>query len=86
MQASAFVSNLRKKFSDEYEIGGDHAIAARLGVSLATLRAWAKSDKEMAPFQIANALLKSHSKIVSQAQIDTIKPGGFKSEAQHPVQ
>ncbi|MCX7108720.1 MAG: hypothetical protein NTX45_01065 [Proteobacteria bacterium] len=74
MKASAFVANLRKKFSDEYEIGGDQSVAARLGVSLATLRTWAKSDKDLAAFQITNALLKSHSKIVSQAQIDTIKP------------
>ena len=74
MQASAFVKNLRKKFADDYEIGGDKSIANRLGVSLATLRTWAKSDKELAPFQIANALIKSRSTAVSQAQIDTIKP------------
>jgi len=74
MQASAFVLNLRKKFSEEYEIGGDESIAKRLGVSLATLRSWAKSEKELAPFQIANALLKSHNTAVSQAQFDAIKP------------
>lgn len=74
LKASAFVQNLRKKFSDEYEIGGDAYIANRLGVSLATLRSWAKSEKELAPFQIANALSKSHTKAVSQAQFDAIKP------------
>lgn len=74
MKSSAFVADLRKKFSDEYAIGGDDAIADRLGVSRATVRAWAKSDKELAAFQISNALVKARNIAVANAQYETIKP------------
>ena len=74
MKSSTFVADLRKKFSDEYSIGGDDAIADRLGVSRATVRAWAKSDKELAAFQISNALVKARNIAVADAQYEAIKP------------
>jgi len=74
MIAKEFVENLRKKFSDEYDIGGDGAIADRLGVSRTTVRAWANSEKELGAFQISNALIKATKIAVADAQYDTIKP------------
>lgn len=74
MKASEFVKNLRKKFSSEYENDGDRGIAFRLGISPQTLRGWSKSDSELAPFQIANALIKAQDAAVAEAQYHTIKP------------
>jgi hypothetical protein len=74
LKASEFVKTLRKKFVDEYETNGDRGIAGRLGISLQTLRSWAKSDTELAAFQITNAFLKAQSAAVADAQYHTIKP------------
>ena len=74
MKQSAFVQQLRKKFVDDYEIGGDDAIAGRLGVSPATVRNWSKSDKELEAFQVANALIKAQTNAVATAQYETIRP------------
>jgi len=74
MKASVFVNDLRKKFRDEYEIGGDLAISQRLGISLATLKSWSKSDKDLAAFQVANALVKARTNAVSAAQYEAIRP------------
>jgi hypothetical protein len=74
MKASEFVSDLRKKFSEEYESNGDRGISERLGISLQTLRSWSKSDSELAAFQITNAFLKAQDAAVAEAQYHTIKP------------
>lgn len=74
MKAQDFISDLRKKFAEEYEIGGDNGIADRLGISRQTLRNWAKSDSELAAYQITNAFLKSRDAAVTDSQFHTIKP------------
>jgi hypothetical protein len=74
LKASEFVKNLRKKFAEEYKTNGDRGIAVRLGISLQTLRRWAKSEAELAAFKVANALLKAQDAAVADAQYHTIKP------------
>lgn len=68
------MADLRKKFPVEFEMGGDDAIADRLGLSRPTLRKWASSDEDLAAFQLTNALLKARDRAIADAQIDTIKP------------
>lgn len=74
MKAQDFVRDLRKKFAEEYESGGDKAIADRLGISRQTLSKWAKSDSDLAAYQITNAFLKSRETAVADSQFHTIKP------------
>jgi hypothetical protein len=74
MKACEFVRDLRKKFSQEYELNGDRGIATRLGISLQTLKVWSGSDKELAVYQISNALLKAQGAAVADAQYHAIKP------------
>jgi hypothetical protein len=73
VKASKFVDHLRRKFKDEYEIGGDKAIAMRLGISAQTLRNWQNTRGELEPFQITNALLKAEGNAVENAQYQTIR-------------
>jgi DNA-binding transcriptional regulator YdaS (Cro superfamily) len=74
LKAKAFVRDLRKKFRNEYEIGGDRAIANRLGISAQTITNWAASEKELSPFQITNVFLKAQEKAVRDGQYHAIKP------------
>jgi hypothetical protein len=74
MNASEFVATLRKKFASEFEIGGDAAIANRLGLSAVTLQKWSRSNEPLEPYQITNTLLKAIDMAVAEAQYDTIKP------------
>lgn len=74
MRGCDFVDDLRIKFRSEHEIGGDDAVADRLGVSRQTLRNWSRSKKQLEAFQVSNALIKAQTKAVQTAQYETIQP------------